>query len=135
MLMKSGLQEQEVKWAKETEEEPKKDDRTNSWAGLRNVTLFTQTFVHILCSNVNCQRIFKHSNFQVCHFFIKWMSFISVTFHNSSFGFPSIMETQSPMLRRLWMRLWRQRCWCLEQAWMFFCDTRGNLSQFLKLKS
>ena len=26
------------------------------------------------------------------------------------------METQIPMLRRLW----RQRCWCLEQAWMFF---------------
>ena len=41
MLMTIGLQEQEVHWAKETEEEPKKDDRTNSWAGLRNVTLFT----------------------------------------------------------------------------------------------
>ena len=133
--MKIGLQEQEVHWAKETEEEPEKDDRTNSWAGLRNVTLFTQTFAHFSCSNVNCRRMFKHSNFQVCHFFITWMSPISVTFCNSSFGFPSIMETQSPMLRRLWMRLWRQRCWCLEQAWMFFCDTRGNLSQFLKLKS
>ena len=65
MLMKSGLQEQEVQWAKETEEEPKKDDLTNSWAGLRNVKLFTQTFAHFLCSSVNCQRMFKHSNSSV----------------------------------------------------------------------
>ena len=66
MLMKSGLQEQEVQWAKEDKEEPKKDYPTNSWAGLRNVTLFTQTFTHILCSNVICRRWFRHSNFQVC---------------------------------------------------------------------
>ena len=43
MLMKSGLQEQEVQWAKETKEELKNDDRTNSWAELQYVSLFTQT--------------------------------------------------------------------------------------------
>ena len=58
-----------MQWAKEAKE-AQEDERTNSWAGLSNVTLFTQTFAHFSCSNVNCRRMFKHSNFQVCHFFI-----------------------------------------------------------------
>ena len=86
-------------------------------------TIYTDLYPHFMleCKLSQMVQTFQFSS----------VSPISVTFCNSSFGFPSIMETQSPMLRRLW----RQRCWCLEQAWMFFCDTRGNLSQFLKLKS
>ena len=77
-------QEQEVQWAKEV----KKDERTNSWAGLQNViTLLTSA--HILCVNVNCYRkMFKLSHFQVCHFFIS-----SVT---SSYSHPDLLLIHHP---------------------------------------
>ena len=52
-------QEQEVQWAKEVKE----DERTNSWAGLQNVTTLL-TFAHILCVQVNCYRQ-ECSNFPI----------------------------------------------------------------------
>ena len=121
MLMTIGLQEQEVHWAKETEEEPEKDDRTNSWAGLRNVTLFTQTFTHILCSSVNCHRMFKHSNSSVS--FLHNMDILNIRdISQLVFWVPINNGNSDPNAEEVV----EAEVLVLGAGMDVFCDTRGN---------